>query len=186
MTTATHTDHARAVADVTGWDLDDFAADHEWSAVGLGPVGRHRDSGCLERSNFDVVYADLRERFGDAIASPRFGHWGHGWIDEIAFDAGREDVAEEVQRWEAALADYPVADEMAFSELEYAEACESIGDATWWLPNGMELCEDAPEGWAGDLFSALSDRGCSTDPDGMRAADVAEAAAELGLLAEEA
>lgn len=117
----TFTTRAAAVARETGWDVDGFASDHDWTAVGIGPVGQHRDSEALDRSNYRVILADLQERFGDAVAEASFGHWGVGWVDEIAFDASREDVCEAVARWESALADYPVADESDYSELEQEE-----------------------------------------------------------------
>jgi hypothetical protein len=119
--TVTHTDTALAIARDTGWNLEDETQGREWSAVGVGPVGQHRSSEALARSNYRVVLADLRERFGDAVADVRFGHWAVGWVEEIIFDAGREDVAAAVQEWRDALADYPVADESDFSELEEEE-----------------------------------------------------------------
>lgn len=124
-----HTDRAQAVAQATGWDLDDCASDHGWAAVGLGPVGQHRDSGALERSNYRVVLADLKAKFGDAVAEASFGHWGVGWVEEIVWDASREDVREHVESWELALSDYPCASEEDFSALEHEELeqwCESL------------------------------------------------------------
>ena len=116
----THTAAAEAIARETGWDLDGEAEAHGWAAVATGPVGRSRDSEALELSNWEVIYADLVERFGsDVIDTAHFGHWACGWIDEIIWDAGRTDVAEAVEAWRTALADYPVADEMHYSSLEW-------------------------------------------------------------------
>lgn len=114
-----YTDRAAAVGRDTGWDVEDYAVDHEWSAVGLGPVGQHRDSDPLARSNFEVISSEMRERFGDAMTVVSFGHWGVGWVEEIAFDASREDIVDYVESWEVALSDYPVADDEHFSELEW-------------------------------------------------------------------
>lgn len=116
-----HCAQALAVARQTGWNLDTEAADRDWSAIGIGPVGQHRDSDALDRSNFAIVSADLRERFGDAVDTASFGHWGVGWIEEVIFDAGRPDVADAVQAWRDALADYPVADDEQFSQLEWED-----------------------------------------------------------------
>lgn len=80
----THSDAALAVARETGWNLEEYANDREWVGIGLGPVGQHRDSGPLDRSNFHVVMADLTARFGDAVDTVSFGHWAVGWIEEIA------------------------------------------------------------------------------------------------------
>ena len=57
-----HSAQALAVARQTGWNLDTEAEDRDWSAIGVGPVGQHRDSGPLDRSNFAIVCGDLRER----------------------------------------------------------------------------------------------------------------------------
>lgn len=121
-----HSERALAVARETGWNIDQYEQDHEWHGVGIGPVGRHRDSGTLDRSNFDVIYADLKERFGDRVGTADFGHWGVGWVEEITFDLGQfdlrgGDVREAVEAWAAALEDYPVADDAHHSELEHAE-----------------------------------------------------------------
>jgi hypothetical protein len=123
---SSHTDKAQAVARETGWDLDQWAADHEWAAVGLGPVGIHRDSEVLDQSNWHVVYGDLRDRFGDAVDWVRFGHWAVGWIEEISWDAGRPEVVAAVEDWRARLDDYPVADETDYSEREWESLCETL------------------------------------------------------------
>lgn len=120
MTTDTRTpeDVARAVSRETGWDLDAWTEEHEWTSTGLGPVGQHRDSDPLDRSNFTVIYDDLSTRFPDSVDVVRFGHWAVGWVEEIAYDTGSE-VSEAVARWRDRLDSYPVADEEHFSELEW-------------------------------------------------------------------
>jgi hypothetical protein len=118
MTIIAHTDVAQRVARDTGWNLDEHAAERGWSAVGLGPVGRHRDSDALALSNFRVVYGDLHEKLGNAVEIVRFNHWAVGWVEELAWDAGRADAVAAVDEWRAALESYPVADEMDWSILE--------------------------------------------------------------------
>lgn len=117
--TVTHTDVAEAIARETGWDLEEHAEEREWSAVGVGPVGQHRDSDPLERSNFEVIHRDLAERFGDSVDVASFRHWAVGWIEEITYDAGRPELVAAVDEWRAALADYPCADEEHYSQLEW-------------------------------------------------------------------
>lgn len=116
-----HTDTATAIRKVTGWDLDGYADARNWAGVATGPVGQHRDSEALDRSNFEVIYEDLAERFGDDVDNASFGHWAVGWVEELAWNAGNTELATEVQRWEKALADYPVADDMHFSDLEWQD-----------------------------------------------------------------
>jgi hypothetical protein len=131
-----HAEQAIKVARETGWNLDELAAEREWSGVAIGPVGRHRDSEALDRSNYVVILRDLTERFGDAVSDVRFGHWAVGWVEEIVWDAGREDVRDAAQTWRDALDDYPVADEEHWSETEWAEN----------HPDGDDLCySDDPD-----------------------------------------
>jgi len=116
-----HTDTAVAIQRATGWDLDGYAEEQGWSGVAIGPVGLHRDSDALQRSNWEVVYADLRDRYGDDVDEVSFGHWAVGWVADLAWNVGNADLADDVRKWETALADYPVADEMHFSELEWED-----------------------------------------------------------------
>lgn len=120
-TTRTPEEVARAVARETGWDLERDAEEREWVGVGMGPVGQHRDSDALDRSNFEVIFRDLRANYGDSVDIARFGHWAVGWVEEIIWDAGRADIADRVNQWRASLDNYPVADEIHWSELEREE-----------------------------------------------------------------
>jgi hypothetical protein len=44
----------------------------------------HRDSGQIDRSNWEVITNDLEKRFPDDIESVHCGHWAVGWIDHLA------------------------------------------------------------------------------------------------------
>lgn len=119
-----HTEQAQKIADATGWRLDEDAEERGWSGIGIGPVGQHRDSEALERSNFRVIYDDLVREFGDPGAHvdiARFGHWAVGWVEEIIWNTGDPAIVEVVQKWRDALDDYPVADESDFSALEWED-----------------------------------------------------------------
>ena len=129
---------ARSVADVTGWNPDETAAEHEWTAVGMGPVGQHRDSDCLSRSNFTVIYGDLSARFGDSVDVARFGHWAVGWVEEIIFDVGNEDCERAVAAWREKLDNYPVADEDYYSTLEWEEMRDYLDAEISSVYRGMD------------------------------------------------
>lgn len=116
-----HTDTAVEISRTTGWDLAEYAEEQGWQGVAIGPVGHHRDSDALERSNWAVVYADLHDRFGSDVDEVSFGHWAVGWVAELAWNAGNAELSEAVDRWFAALSDYPVADDEHFSELEWED-----------------------------------------------------------------
>ena len=116
-----HSEQARAVARASGADWDTYATEHAWSGVALGPVGQHRDSDAIERSNYRVILADLTERFGDAVSIASFGHWAVGWVEELTHDNGRDDVNAAVAEWRERLDSYPVADDDDYSATEWAD-----------------------------------------------------------------
>jgi hypothetical protein len=183
MTTFRHTEQAIAVSRKTGWDLNEYATEHGWSGVAIGPVGQHRDSDTLARCNFDVIVRVLVERFGDAVATVSFGHWAVGWVEEIASDAGREDVQTAIQGWRDALANYPVADETAWSAMEVEESIQTIEAI---LPSYLEFGDveyelNSSGDWAGQVFSALFAMDCNYSPGGMRGDDVEHAAMVAGV-----
>jgi hypothetical protein len=134
-----HTDQACAVARETGWDIDTDAREREWTAIGIGPVGIHRDSDALARSNMAVILADLQERFGERVDVARFGHWGVGWIEEIIHDAGHAETVAAVADWRERLEDYPVADEEHWSALELDELTEWCSHLYWSEIGGREV-----------------------------------------------
>lgn len=86
-------------------------------------AGQHRDSDCLERSNFQVMLKLLGGE-SKTVVIERESHWAVGWVEhilikptataklKIAFDA--------VQK----IKDYPVLGEEHFSQLESDEANE--------------------------------------------------------------
>lgn len=147
-----HTDKAIAVARDTGWQIDTFADDAEWAGVGIGPVGQHRDSDALDRSNFEVVTEDLRERYPDDFDIVSFSHWAVGWVEEIVWNVANADLRAAVDIWRERLADYPVASDDHFSELETTELMDYLADE-------IQRCE-IPAGVTTDaVISALMETG---------------------------
>lgn len=183
--TVQHSEQAQAVARETGWDLDAFAASHGWSAVALGPVGTSRDAAALETSNWRVVAQDLIGKFDEAVDTVVFGHWAVGWVEELASDAGRDDVQFAIQAWRDALADYPIANDEHFSELEWRAAVDTIRScrSSYIERDGIEweLSELLPDDWAEQVYSAMADEGENTWPDGMHGEHVDDAAYALGF-----
>lgn len=76
-----------------------------------------RDSEPLSESNFRVLLRDLRSVDG-RVTALRFGHWGVGWVEEIAVTLDNPNVVERVEQWVAQLQDYPAADDLDLAELE--------------------------------------------------------------------
>lgn len=92
----------------------------DWLVV---PVSQTRDSGCLERSNFQVAIEMLGGE-SEAVEVNRFGHWGPGWFEIIIVDPSSDKVRI-VEQIESSLADYPVLDDEHFSNLEHETAHET-------------------------------------------------------------
>lgn len=78
----------------------------------------HRDSDALEESNWQVIKKDLSD-CADEVQVHSFGHWGFGWFERLYVRRDGVQALRRVQGWINALADYPVADEMHYSELEW-------------------------------------------------------------------
>ena len=110
---------AVAVARASGADLAEFAANNEWQGVACGPVGQHRDSDAMVRSNFRIILKDMQKRLPEGtVEVAYFRHWAVGWIEEIFFNPIPEALAI-AQEWQDRLSDYPIADDDDFSNLEW-------------------------------------------------------------------
>jgi hypothetical protein len=98
-----------------------FLADNRnWLVI---PVMQTRNSGPLDRSNFEVALAMLGGE-NDNIQVHRFEHWGPGWFEIIIIDPANVELVKIAEGIETALADYLVLDENDFSAKEYAAALE--------------------------------------------------------------
>jgi hypothetical protein len=86
------------------------------------PVIQTRDSAALEESNVAVALRQLGGE-SDTVEVHRFRHWGPGWFEIILVAPGTREavIAEDIER---ALANYPVLDDMDYSERESERAAE--------------------------------------------------------------
>jgi len=121
----------------------------------VAPVSQTRDSGPLDRANFDATLRILGGE-SETVEVHRFGHWGPGWFEIILINPADEIRVKDAQETEDALSDYPIVDESLLSEYE-SEECAS----TW------EKCFDAADRLAyfrrhsytatsvGDLWKAI-------------------------------
>ena len=119
-------------------------------------ISKHRDSGLLDESNYEVISADMKKRFPDDVEDVRFSHWAVGWVDHLfvrirdangAFTPAFEAIVE----WEQELADYPVADEEHYSDLEHETAVKNI-----YFEGREYVGTGIPEHWAYDVYWWLS------------------------------
>lgn len=94
-------------------------------------IGRNRDSGVLENSNWDVVSGDMLKRFPNQCFIKGSKHWAVGWIDQLMVQCFTK-KGTVTKAWLAAiewsdrLSEYPVADEDHFSKAEYEETANNI------------------------------------------------------------
>jgi hypothetical protein len=129
----------------------------------LGPVIRHRESKILEESNADALIAHLESLVSEGVILEddyqvtTCGHWAVGWVEHLSFraiEANGEptNVFRALKAWDAALSDYPVADDEDYSRRQYETQLDSIADEVRKL-----LKSDALEGYSGDVFGYLWD-----------------------------
>lgn len=100
---------------------------HDWTGWHY-VIGKHRDSGCLDRSNYAEVCKRLDAWLnvdGSGVSEMRCGHWAVGHTEEIMIsrDAPAEAVAIVADLLNR-LADYPVLNESLYTDYqtEYAES----------------------------------------------------------------
>ena len=101
------------------------SAEHSFSYYGkregwLIGLAVHRDSDAIERSNWRVIVPPILEAHPDDAAIERASHWLVGWVDYLLVRPGTQ-AATEAQEWADKLADYPLADEEDYGQLEWDE-----------------------------------------------------------------
>lgn len=106
----------------TGFDHKGLALSEQQDWL-VAPCGTNRDAGYGTRANHDAMRQAL-----ESLNAPedwelhRFGHWACGWFEIIIVRPGTA-AANEAERIESALADYPIVDEELFSQYENEEVC---------------------------------------------------------------
>lgn len=112
----TYSEYAPTGFDRAGAFLPDQGA---WLVV---PTGLNRDSGCLDESNSQAALAMMGGE-SETVEVHRFGHWACGWF-EIIIVAPDSDAAIVAHDIESALSDYPVLDDLDYSEREWNHAAD--------------------------------------------------------------
>src|SRR3954467_4732724 len=149
------------------WDgVSDPAADlSEWGVYHLA----HRDSGLIEQSNTAAIRKVLapwtgRAADGAEVEDQTFSHWAVGWVDALAVRVYRPGTCEPTEAFEKlrdlveSLADYPLLDESDHSRREYEATLENIEYVgRCCLGRGARVSADAPQGWAANVYTWLSD-----------------------------
>lgn len=119
----------------------------------MTPISVHRDSDTLSRSNWDVISADLLDRFEDSVEVMGSRHWAVGWVDCIAVEIANRDAVEAVLDWIDALEEYPVADDEHYSALEWEELVDWVEQEIPYLLKRFDDDELTYDQWcSGELW----------------------------------
>lgn len=154
----------------TGFDSAANYSGTDLSAFYQAPVALTRDADTLATSNWEVITESILDcATSENTEILRMGHWACGWYEILVIDASDSEALECADRWACSMADYPVASEEHWSELQWNTATE------YWermsLRDRMEACErydvsvfaarrdEIPECRSGEIVGYLAD-GC--------------------------
>jgi hypothetical protein len=90
----------------------------------VAPVVQNRDSGPLDKSNFEAALEMLGGE-SESVEVHRFGHWGPGWFEIIIVDPADEARLGSLLNIAESLENYPVLDEEDHSRREWNDYQES-------------------------------------------------------------
>ena len=143
-------DHLEQWDHPTGFDsARNFSgdSDHLHDHYFVAPVSTSRDADILTRSNWDVVTDEILKvaRHNDTEIH-RFGHWGCGWYEQLLIHKSDTEALKVAEEWCCTLADYPVASDVHYSELQREEAAE------YWermdIKERLKVLENTVNRWA--------------------------------------
>jgi hypothetical protein len=100
--------------DIKGLGLEDR---QDWLVC---PCGTDRDADILTLANWESQKEILKEFNDEDWETHIFNHWGPGWF-EIAIVRPGTPVADEMEKVEGVLSDYPVLDDSRYSLMEYED-----------------------------------------------------------------
>lgn len=132
------------------WTYPDNYAGETFKEYYRTGIGQSRDSGALEKSNFESM---LRELGGETetVVVQHSGHWAVGWVETILIhesDTQKLELANEIM---SDFKNYPVIDEDHFCETEreefseYAESAKNELASALCLHLGFEELEETPD-----------------------------------------
>lgn len=106
----------------TGFDIKGLSLPDRQDWL-VAPCSVNRDSSVLEQSNWSVqaeIAQDADPTYTDH-ESHSFNHWACGWFEILLVRPGSP-AADALDKLEAALSDYPVADDADYSSAQWDEA----------------------------------------------------------------
>lgn len=166
-------DHIVDMASLSLTRPDDFGywgnADlfHTWGWAG---IDYNRDSGVLDKANYQAFHRDIVPLYEDHFTSERMNHWAVGWVERTLVKVLHNDVdgiistniteafCETLSVLES-LSDYPVLDDALYSDMEWEENIRVVEDCA------PEMIDRDIEGWSEKLLSTLLDNDVEMIPD---------------------
>jgi hypothetical protein len=140
---------------------------HTWGWAG---IDYNRDSGVLDRANYQAFHRDIVSQYEDHFTSERMNHWAVGWVERTLVKVLHNDVdgviytnitqafCETLSALES-LQEYPVLDDALYSDMEWEENMRVIEEVA------PEMINHDIEGWSEKLLSALYDNDVEMIPD---------------------
>mgnify|MGYP005846331801 CR=1 FL=1 len=131
------------------WTFPDSYAGATWYDYYVF-LGRHRESEILTNVNYELGLKAIGGP-SDTVHEVRESHWAVGWVEWIAIHESDTQALEKADEIVAALADYPVLDEEAYSQRQWDEMHR------YWiriqLAERISWCQDAET----SIFAARRD-----------------------------
>lgn len=155
-------------------DFGYWGSDDTFKTWGFCGIDKHRDSGVLDRSNFEVITKDLMSKYPEDFRIEGYGHWAVGHVDRLVcrilknerdglIEENITDAFREAMDWQDNLKDYPIANESHFSEMEYEEIIDSIKHLPYYLTSMINTDEDD---WYYTVYEELAvNMNCEFCPD---------------------
>lgn len=169
------------------WEKPDCYFGEYWYGYVSAGVGQHRESDCLERSNFDTMVAELIDsphfqkqdtEFHDTHpnAEPaqvvRENHWAVGWMEWIAIHPDATYLLQHANKLMESYDSYPVLDEERYWDYEYQE-CDDLWSNCYDWRERLELIREHYDPRYSDVSQAIKAvRGSWCDADEISAGNL--------------
>jgi hypothetical protein len=144
-------------------DGEDITLGDHWGFT----VSTYRDANLLAESNWEVISADMLQRFPKSVVVDHCKHWAYGWMDHLTVrmidSRNRLTMAGiAILDWQDKLDNYPIASEDDYSRREFetysASMRESVRDILWFNRE-LELIADLPDNWQDSIIEHVRESG---------------------------
>lgn len=109
-------------------------------------LSHHRDSGLVEKSNFQSALKALNGE-SDTVKIIRSSHWAVGWIEMILIHESDKESVDKDNEIEKSLESYPILDEDIFGELVTEKETEMHDQIKYDAEHGLFAYWDLPKNY---------------------------------------